>query len=391
VQHQLWSAEEYPILAAWLEANEKSLSLVTEASRRPKMFTPLVAVGDASLIGAAVNVSVMTGARNTTRALIARSTLRAASGKIDEAWDDCLTCYRLARLIGQAQFLFDALLQNALDASAARAALTITSQSRITKNQAVYFQNDLDKLASWSPIAGKFADGERLFGLDAACAAARNSPEAIQGYGIAFGGYRHYSFWEKVLLQVALDILVDWDEALRTLNGAYDRMVAASRKPSRKLRDAEYDANENGARTFEVDICTWPYYLKFALGGRATRGEMLGKACGALIIPALTTVARLEDRSAAYAQLTQIAFALAAYRSEWDRYPDKLAELVPVYIKELPKDLFSDIDFIYQPQEDGGYLLYSVGPNGKDDGGRDRESDPDSQFDDLVVRTPQRK
>ena len=48
--------------------------------------------------------------------------------------------------------------------------------------------------------------------------------------------------------------------------------------------------------------------------------------------------------------------------------PGNLDELVPKYLPELPKDPFSDQDFIYR-LEDGDWKLYSVGPNTKDDGG----------------------
>ena len=43
--------------------------------------------------------------------------------------------------------------------------------------------------------------------------------------------------------------------------------------------------------------------------------------------------------------------------------------LVPVYLAELPKDPFTDEDFIYRREDNLVYKLYSVGPNKTDDGG----------------------
>ena len=54
----------------------------------------------------------------------------------------------------------------------------------------------------------------------------------------------------------------------------------------------------------------------------------------------------------------------------------------------MPKDLFNDAELHYR-REGGGYLLYSVGINGKDDAGRsydDRKKGED--WDDVVVRVP---
>ena len=80
-----------------------------------------------------------------------------------------------------------------------------------------------------------------------------------------------------------------------------------------------------------------------------------------------------------------MALALASFRGENSRFPERLNELVPKYIAELPKDRFADVDYVYR-QEGKGYILYSVGYNGKDDGGM--EQGEDSPGDDFVIRTP---
>ena len=94
------------------------------------------------------------------------------------------------------------------------------------------------------------------------------------------------------------------------------------------------------------------------------------------------------DRAAMCFETTNLAFALAAYRLDnGGVYPEKLDALVPKYVKELPKDIFNnDADLNYS-RKNGGYLLYSVGPNGIDDGGKgieDRGKDKDC--DDIGVQ-----
>jgi hypothetical protein len=64
----------------------------------------------------------------------------------------------------------------------------------------------------------------------------------------------------------------------------------------------------------------------------------------------------------------QVAFALAAYKKDKGSYPEKLADLAPKYLKEVPGDLFAGKPLVYKPSKDG-YLFYSVGANGRDDGG----------------------
>ena len=64
----------------------------------------------------------------------------------------------------------------------------------------------------------------------------------------------------------------------------------------------------------------------------------------------------------------------------------KLADLTPTYLNQVPKDLFTGNDLIYRPDANG-FLLYSVGVNGRDDGGRSYTDQPEG--DDIVVRIPQ--
>lgn len=67
--------------------------------------------------------------------------------------------------------------------------------------------------------------------------------------------------------------------------------------------------------------------------------------------------------------LLLVTLALHAYHLEKGRYPATLAELTPAYLKKLPDDPFAmQGALLYHPQRQG-YVLYSVGPDGKDDGG----------------------
>jgi hypothetical protein len=61
---------------------------------------------------------------------------------------------------------------------------------------------------------------------------------------------------------------------------------------------------------------------------------------------------------------------------------------VPKYLPAAPVELFRKEPLVYKRDGDG-YLLYSVGPNGKDDEARTRDDMPAG--DDLIVRSPSRK
>lgn len=75
------------------------------------------------------------------------------------------------------------------------------------------------------------------------------------------------------------------------------------------------------------------------------------------------------------ARLAVAAIALRRFSVETGRYPDRIEELAPRYINEVPKDPMDGEPLKYRVLEDGRYLLYSSGKDGEDDGGEAREED----------------
>jgi hypothetical protein len=74
------------------------------------------------------------------------------------------------------------------------------------------------------------------------------------------------------------------------------------------------------------------------------------------------------DRGENAVRLVRTDVALHLYRLQRSSYPARLEDLVPQYLDSVPIDPFSEKALIYKPQTNS-YLLYSVGPDRKDDGG----------------------
>ena len=64
----------------------------------------------------------------------------------------------------------------------------------------------------------------------------------------------------------------------------------------------------------------------------------------------------------------RLQLALRQHRLATGGYPSSLADLVPRWVPDVPPDPFTGKPFIYR-RTATGYLLYSVGPDGTDDGG----------------------
>ena len=60
---------------------------------------------------------------------------------------------------------------------------------------------------------------------------------------------------------------------------------------------------------------------------------------------------------------------LERYYLHHQAYPDKLEDLVPAWIPEIPLDPMTQAPFKYKRLEGDGFEIYSVGWNGRDDQG----------------------
>jgi hypothetical protein len=68
-------------------------------------------------------------------------------------------------------------------------------------------------------------------------------------------------------------------------------------------------------------------------------------------------------------QMTVTAVALKRYQLKHGTYPPGLNSLVPEFVSKVPLDPVDGQPLRYRRNADGTFLLYSVGENGKDDGG----------------------
>lgn len=93
---------------------------------------------------------------------------------------------------------------------------------------------------------------------------------------------------------------------------------------------------------------------------------------------------RDEDYYIAQVRLLVVDLGLQAFALERKRIPESLDELAPDYLPAMPLDSLSGEPFVYRPHG-GRYILYSVGWDRDDDGGRIGVRNDDS---DIVTSGP---
>lgn len=111
----------------------------------------------------------------------------------------------------------------------------------------------------------------------------------------------------------------------------------------------------------------------------ALRTQSFFHAAAALLMPSYDRCVLQHYRGMTDQRLAAVALALRLYAVDHDgKYPPALDDLVPKYLPAIPKDPFAagGKPLLYDASEPAAPAVYSVGDNGKDDGGNATSSRP---------------
>lgn len=376
-----WTAADAPKVAEWLKVNEKPLASATAASKRTEYFHPMIARNQDGTPGMLIGclMPIPQNCREVASALSLRAMLRCGEKKFADAWADILTIHRFGRLVARGGTNIELLVGIALGAIAHNSELAFIDAAKPDAKTALKCQAELLALPKWPSFADKLALGERFVALDALQDIRRGDS------GEVIGGLPEMT---KEEAEAAMGLL-DWERMFRMTTKWYDRFAEAARKPTRTERrtaGAEIDKELEVLLTENRKIGRVPNWVQQPNERvRVAASEGIALVFLGLMHPAMEKIGDAADRAEQLSRHGVLAFALAAHFADHKAYPARLADLAPKYLATVPDDLFSGKALIYKPAKDG-YLLYSVGANGQDDGGRTFTDDP--KGDDLVVRRP---
>jgi hypothetical protein len=102
----------------------------------------------------------------------------------------------------------------------------------------------------------------------------------------------------------------------------------------------------------------------------AAASKKKGRNLSALIFSNCVRAAARETESIAHLRLATTALALEQFRIQNGHLPEKFEELNPTFIAEVPEDPFTGSQLLYRllPK---GYIIYSVGRDLIDNGGKE--------------------
>ncbi len=276
--------------------------------------------------------------------------------------------------------MIHALVSMAIEGIANRAELAFLGRANLDGKVLEKCLRDLDRLPPLPALAPKIDRFERVQCL--------NVVFLVDRVGIKYLERLASSSTKPVPDNPLTEGLVEgsnWDLALRNINWWFDRIAAALAQSDRGSRAKTIDQIEKDLQEYKKKTVASENLADLLIGDDSAKGKVVGDLVICLFVPAVTKVQTAADKTQQSHKNVLAAFALAWYHADHGRYPKELSDLAPKYLAEIPQDIFSGKPLIYR-LTDKGYLLYSVGPNGQDDGGRGPEDDP--RGDDIAVRIP---
>jgi hypothetical protein len=356
---QAWTSGQIPPLAIWVTNNKVPLDLLVEASRRPRCYFPYLSLlnGENEMLFAMENAANQ-NLRDAAKSLVTRAMCQTGEKRFDEAWQDLLATHRIGRLIAQAPNEVEQVVGIGVDSSARDGTLALLDGQDLTPEQSREIQRDLASLDDFHSLADTLSSNERLAYLDA----------------ITQIAVRKKTDWLDVDVDLSLftRFSVDWNVSLQKGNQLFDRLAAAARLPDHAARrQALSDLDAERAELSSHLLSTKGGVLAVAISP-ARRSDAVAQSMLILFGPASRAFCEAEDRANTLLRMERLAAALAIHRAERGAYPEKLDDLLPGILSKLPVDLYQAKPFIYK-RTDKGYLLYTTGENGVDDGGSNEQ------------------
>lgn len=336
-----WSEEAKSLASDYVSSNSAAYAAVSQALKLPGSRYP-VAISSMALLPHLAQI------KGAAQKLALSAHLGAEEGKREQATSAIVDGFLLARTLESEPIFIATLVRNACVGIAASACERVLNRLDLTDEQLARIQGQFAATLATNVLARGIA-GETAFALDGftmrpAQMAAMMGPLGGGGAAPPIGQTFGYT-------------LYDWSGLRGADHECYlDAMIrlqeAANEEYPRRLTTASNIA-------FEVKGGTnaWPFVKSFS---RA-------------LVPSLASGFGRDAHLTATLRCGLAALAVERFRIAHDgKLPDTLAEVVPRYLAAVPSDPYDGkpLRFLRLAK---GFVVYSLGEDGDDDGGRPKK------------------
>jgi hypothetical protein len=351
------SAVEQEYIGAWVGQNDAAWRQFIAGSSKSYCYRPYS--GDpnnenSSLLS--VLLPHLSPLRELAKLGIWRCRIEREQGRIQESIDDCVAIARVGSHWQGKGTLIEQLVGLAMCALARDETLRLVDAQKLS---AADLQNMQDQLSRIYPDGCPLMnmEGEKLVFMDIV---QRSFTDGGPG-----GGHLIPGRWDDL---TAVPAFVGDRRDERYLLPFYTAasMVHAGRDATEAKAEELYDLQSKLAKMtpYFRDVCDLKMPDEILFSMPKYRYFLIQ-----ILMPASARASEIAYRGKMHHEAALTVLALKRWRLEKDEYPPSLNELIASgFLKELPLDPYSDTPLAYK-KTDGDFILYSVGPNFKDDDG----------------------
>jgi hypothetical protein len=386
--------EQSEALTRWIKANEACFEQIRLGSEKPYCWQEYAAQSDDML---SVQLPWLSEYRPMARPLVLRARENARRGRLKEAVDDILVCYRFGMHLKALTMLIEQLTGMSIETEATDTALALLGEVDVDGRTLADFQQRFQELVDHDNFIVRF-DGEKLCLYDEIQRCFTDGPDGghlipkrlmevadtmqlIAAMPARRGGWpaakRPRPSLVREFVSEAWDYIrsfVDKAEKMGDLAGRYGHILFLNPDKQQTFNAAKelYDYWEGIRSRTPAQIRSQGIDAEEE-ASEFTKDNLLLT----MFVPAFDSAIERSHRNKAdtYALLTVLA--LLRHKKDQGSHPESLQELVTTgYLKELPIDPYSDGPLVYVRTE-ADFSLYSVGRNFEDDGGTIFRDDQD--------------
>lgn len=396
----LWKPEENPVAQAWVLANEASWKRAVEAANRPHAYRPLIPPnGKPLLFSSLPDLQMLRAVAELGAVRVNRSIARK---DLTTARADLLAIHRMACHVGQASSAMQLVVAYALQASFRVAEAHYLSHSEMTSKERMAYLAEIERLPPSRSMREVFDSAERwstIDGLDFYRRGILDPAIADEFTTDRTARWQQFCYW------LAFAAIVDWTNVNDGANAIYDLVDNALSLSTGAERESvvesllydirQYSSMLPGVSAVDNGFEKLRNTAKDLLHlDRDQRGQLLGNILAARIVPNFQS-AELTER--VHQCREAMLPALIAVLSDFDRTGHPRLDTIGLRLPDgraLETDPFNGEPYRISYGWDT-ITIYSLGPDGEDQGGQVGDLYDGTVADDVYLRfqsanTPQK-
>ncbi len=334
-------------------ANTKALSLATKASAMASFQAYYFGDADQSVI--AVLLPSLANYRWLVKLAVVDGRRLAASGEYDKAFDRYATAMRVGHHQESGITLIEGMVAIACWSAGHRAVCDLVTRYDVPEDQLRRMVKELGELASHQPSTRRGIEYERMLGPNVVDEIVMRPTELLRNFH-AIGSVMCNGTWAARVNKLE----TPWDR--------FEARIGQLMLPDRTIKK-HFDAYFSAL----LALADAPLYSKMwrefdeeALALSAPRWDLLAR----ILLPSLARAMELSERCKAEARVTRTAAAIRLFTLENKGQPPADLDALQAWIPaEELIDPFSGDRLVYERQG-RGWVLYSLGENMVDDGGK---------------------